>query len=194
VLNGKAGELVQKFNPVGAIHLVLSIAVIALLVVFYFFPSIIGKRRDMLYIHALFITDLALGWTVIGWILCVLWVLFGLPLDAHFAIRSAVAKPQSRWWKRTKRMTTRMRAREVLEHLVNVLDFENLVRIEPSGIAPLVGMAAADVSASLYRLASLGAIVISVDNAGIRARLNPDFGRKPTLAEHMETHRIRLVV
>jgi hypothetical protein len=61
VLNGKAGELVQKFNPVGAIHLVLSIAVIALLVVFYFFPSIIGKRRDMLYIHALFITDLALG-------------------------------------------------------------------------------------------------------------------------------------
>jgi hypothetical protein len=96
VINSKAGELTQKFNPAGAIHFVLSIAVIALSVVVYFLPSIIGKRRDMLYIHMLFIANLALGWTVIGWILCVPWGLFGLTVDAHFAVHSAVAKPQSR--------------------------------------------------------------------------------------------------
>jgi hypothetical protein len=93
-------------------------------------------------------------------------------------------------------MTTHMRAddMEVLEHLVNVLDFKNLVGIDSRCMALLLDMkSSTDVSASLYRLASAGAIVISVDNAGFRARLNPNFGRKPTLAERMEAHRIRLV-
>jgi hypothetical protein len=90
VINGNAGELIQRFNPAGAIDFV------SLFVVVYFLPSIISKRRDMLYIHMLFIANLLFGWTVIGWILCVLWGLFGQTVEAHFASHSAVAKPQSR--------------------------------------------------------------------------------------------------
>jgi hypothetical protein len=96
VINGNAGALIQRFNPAGAIDFVLSIAVIALFVVVYFLPSIIGKRRDMLYIHMLFTTNLLFGWTIIAWILCVLWGLSGQTVAARMAVLGNLAKPQSR--------------------------------------------------------------------------------------------------
>jgi hypothetical protein len=90
------GDLIQRFNPVGAIDFALSVAVIPIFVVVYFLPSIIGKRRNILSIHMLFITNLLFGWTVIGWGLCMLWGLFGQTVAARMAVLSTLAKPQSR--------------------------------------------------------------------------------------------------
>jgi hypothetical protein len=39
----------------------------------YFLPTIIGfRKRD---VGAIFILNLLLGWTVIGWVVCLVWVL-----------------------------------------------------------------------------------------------------------------------
>jgi hypothetical protein len=90
------GDLIQRFHPAGAIDFALSVAVIAVFVVVYLLPSIIGKRRDILYIHMLFITNLLFGWTIIGWGLCMLWGLFGQTVPARMAVLVTLAKPQSR--------------------------------------------------------------------------------------------------
>ncbi|HWH76829.1 MAG TPA: superinfection immunity protein [Candidatus Binatus sp.] len=58
------------------------LAFIALLLVafgifVYFLPAIIGAKRQVTASGFLFIINLLFGWSVIGWIVCVLWAVCG---------------------------------------------------------------------------------------------------------------------
>lgn len=51
-------------------------ALIVLLVI-YFLPSIIAKARERPNSQAIFLTNLLLGWTLVGWIAAMAWVFNG---------------------------------------------------------------------------------------------------------------------
>lgn len=46
---------------------------ITLLLLAYFLPSIIAKARNARNVAAIFVLNLTLGWTVIGWIIALVW-------------------------------------------------------------------------------------------------------------------------
>ncbi|MGD0643171.1 MAG: superinfection immunity protein [Roseiarcus sp.] len=48
-----------------------------LLLVFYFAPSIIALIRGHLSTAAIFVLNLILGWTFVGWIIALIWSLTG---------------------------------------------------------------------------------------------------------------------
>lgn len=41
----------------------------------YFVPTIVAKNRKHRNYYALFMANLLLGWTVIGWIVCLIWAM-----------------------------------------------------------------------------------------------------------------------
>jgi hypothetical protein len=52
----------------------------------YLLPAIIGTRRDTATVALLFVINLFYGWTVIGWLACLLWAVYGRTTaeDAHW--------------------------------------------------------------------------------------------------------------
>src|SRR6185437_15385625 len=57
--------------------LILSACLVAVCVSFYLLPFIIGRRRDISTVGALFIVNLIFGWTLVGWFGCLLWAAVG---------------------------------------------------------------------------------------------------------------------
>lgn len=53
--------------------IVLALMVTAISALLYFFPSIIGWRKKNF--GAIFVLNLLLGWTIIGWIVSLVWAL-----------------------------------------------------------------------------------------------------------------------
>lgn len=49
------------------------VAILALLVLFHFLPTLIALLRGHHNGFAIFLTNLLLGWTVIGWIIAFIW-------------------------------------------------------------------------------------------------------------------------
>ena len=47
--------------------------------VFYFLPSLIGALRHKRNALALFVFNLLLGWTFIGWVIAIVWSLMSDP-------------------------------------------------------------------------------------------------------------------
>lgn len=47
----------------------------ALLVAFYFLPTGIAIRRDKANLGAIFALNLLTGWTIVGWIIALVWAL-----------------------------------------------------------------------------------------------------------------------
>ena len=52
---------------------------IAIFAAIYFMPSIVGRSRDHKHKLAIFILNLALGWTLIGWLIALIWACSGRP-------------------------------------------------------------------------------------------------------------------
>lgn len=46
-------------------------------VIFYFVPAIVAGLRDHRSVWAIFVLDLLLGWTVLGWIVALVWSFTG---------------------------------------------------------------------------------------------------------------------
>ena len=44
-----------------------------LLLILYFIPSIVATAGDRKNVNAIFILNLLLGWTIIGWIVALVW-------------------------------------------------------------------------------------------------------------------------
>ena len=40
---------------------------------FYFIPSVIASKRGHKSVISIFLTNLFFGWTIIGWIVCIVW-------------------------------------------------------------------------------------------------------------------------
>ncbi|MDD5537466.1 MAG: superinfection immunity protein [Candidatus Omnitrophica bacterium] len=51
----------------------LELAFIILIVVLYFLPSLIAYLRRHKNIQAIFVLNLLLGWTVLGWVVSLVW-------------------------------------------------------------------------------------------------------------------------
>jgi type VI protein secretion system component VasK len=65
----------EDFHALAA--LVLLVALAALAVYLYFLPFAIGHNRNVSTAAALFFVNLFLGWTVVGWLFCLLWAVIG---------------------------------------------------------------------------------------------------------------------
>lgn len=63
-------------SDTGVVALVVICGVIAGLII-YFLPTIIAKNRAMDGVAALFFVNLLLGWTLIGWVVVLLWAALG---------------------------------------------------------------------------------------------------------------------
>jgi hypothetical protein len=55
------------------------LAVLLLLLAGYFLPVIIADLKGRLNVGAIFITNLIFGWTIIGWLACLIWSLTYAP-------------------------------------------------------------------------------------------------------------------
>jgi hypothetical protein len=49
------------------------LGVLILLLIIYFLPAIVASRRGHHNASAIFVLDLFLGWTLIGWVLALTW-------------------------------------------------------------------------------------------------------------------------
>jgi predicted membrane protein len=58
-------------NPISAG--IFIIALIVLVAILYFFPAYTAKRRKHVNASAIFILNLFLGWTFIGWVVALVW-------------------------------------------------------------------------------------------------------------------------
>ena len=47
-----------------------------LITVVYFVPVFVAKQRDTENLEAIFLVDLVLGWTVLGWIAALIWAIY----------------------------------------------------------------------------------------------------------------------
>ena len=59
----------------------LAIFLLALLVIFYFLPCIICNVRTTQHGAAIFLINLFLGWTVLGWIAALIWAIVEKPAE-----------------------------------------------------------------------------------------------------------------
>jgi hypothetical protein len=50
---------------------------IAIILAAYFMPWLIGLNRGVNSVIVLFLVNLLLGWTIIGWIVCMIWAVSG---------------------------------------------------------------------------------------------------------------------
>lgn len=74
-----------------------ALCVIALVVGFiYFLPSLMGSSRRVTNREALFFVNLLIGWTILGWCVCLLWAVCGKTeaQDEYFRTRSKVKLEQ----------------------------------------------------------------------------------------------------
>ncbi|WP_158258227.1 superinfection immunity protein [Rhodopila globiformis] len=52
-------------------------AILAAALVLYFLPVLMGRQRDVSTIQGLALVNLLLGWTVVGWLACLIWAAVG---------------------------------------------------------------------------------------------------------------------
>jgi hypothetical protein len=56
---------------------ILGFILLALIISLYFLPAIIGGKRGINASGALFFVNLIFGWTVLGWLVCLIWAASG---------------------------------------------------------------------------------------------------------------------
>jgi len=64
-------------NGDGAALVVTLLLMLAMGVLFYFLPAIIGSKRRVNNSGWLFVVNLLFGWSGLGWIVCLLWAVCG---------------------------------------------------------------------------------------------------------------------
>ena len=77
------------FGPIGPLELII----ILVLIVPYFVPSIIAFSRKHQNATAIFALNLLLGWTIIGWIACLVWALTAKQVEQTINITTASPQP-----------------------------------------------------------------------------------------------------
>jgi hypothetical protein len=68
--------------------IVFVLAVLGVLTVLYFLPTIIAVKRQKANVTPIVLVDLLLGWTVIGWIVALIWALSTQVVDKEPATGS----------------------------------------------------------------------------------------------------------
>jgi Superinfection immunity protein/zinc-ribbon domain len=67
-------------------------------VALYFLPTIIGSTRQKTNLMGIFLVNVFLGWSVIGWIIALVWAVSTERIDQiPYARRAPVPEPQGRF-------------------------------------------------------------------------------------------------
>ena len=65
-------------QPTEAASLILGLGIIVFVIAIYFLPTILAASRKLASAGGLlFVVNLLLGWTLIGWAVCLLWAALG---------------------------------------------------------------------------------------------------------------------
>lgn len=57
----------------------MMIVLIVIALVVYFIPTVLGRKRGIPLVGWLFVVNLLVGWTLLGWIGCLLWAVLATP-------------------------------------------------------------------------------------------------------------------
>jgi hypothetical protein len=76
------------FGSFGELGLIVLVSLVVGLVL-YFLPTIIAVKRQKANVTPIVLVNLLLGWTVIGWIIALIWSLWTEPADQGPATGSA---------------------------------------------------------------------------------------------------------
>lgn len=60
-------------TPQGSVVLICLLVLVAML--FYLFPTILAFAREVVHLRRIFLVNLLLAWTVVGWISVLIWSL-----------------------------------------------------------------------------------------------------------------------
>lgn len=73
----------------------IAIIIMVCAVAWYLMPAIIGYKRGVNSPFSLLCLNLLLGWTVLGWIVCLIWAVSGATRaqDAFYKAQAAAARP-----------------------------------------------------------------------------------------------------
>ena len=71
--------ILQQSPPGDALGGTILLAFIALL---YFLPWVVAARRQHHQVNSIFMLNFLLGWTVLGWIMALVWSVSHVPRDA----------------------------------------------------------------------------------------------------------------
>lgn len=80
----------------GGIVLLYIIGAGTVALMIYFLPAIIGRSREISSGGALFFVNLLFGWTVIGWLFCMLWAATGATRGQDAFFKNRAAPPQNK--------------------------------------------------------------------------------------------------
>lgn len=62
-------------------ELLKALSLVALVIVIYFIPAIVAYNRNHHQEGAIFILNLFLGWTLLGWVAALVWAATAIPKD-----------------------------------------------------------------------------------------------------------------
>jgi len=62
-------------------HVLLSVVAFLLLLVIYFVPTMVARSRNHINATAIFVANLLLGWTVLGWAIAMVWAFTITPVS-----------------------------------------------------------------------------------------------------------------
>jgi fucose permease len=65
-----------------------AVVLMSILLVGYFLPWMVGKSRDIQHNGILFFINLLAGWTVVGWLACLIWATCAQSRERHYYRRS----------------------------------------------------------------------------------------------------------
>lgn len=60
-------------NPITLVGVALAIAIAIIVFKVYFYPTALAKGRNHPQKEAIFVLNLALGWTFVGWVIALVW-------------------------------------------------------------------------------------------------------------------------
>ncbi len=66
-------------TPQGSVVVIVALAVLGVL--FYLFPALLGLAMGIVHWRGVLVVNALLGWTVLGWIAALVWVLLDRPRD-----------------------------------------------------------------------------------------------------------------
>lgn len=87
------GSAKAQTSGADSASIIVGLVILALSLVLYFLPSIIGSKRGISSSGALFFVNLLLGWTGLGWLFCMIWAATGATRAQDAYYRNASARP-----------------------------------------------------------------------------------------------------
>jgi Superinfection immunity protein len=80
----------------------LALGLVLLVLIIYFLPSLVATNRGKKHSEAIFVLNLFLGWTILGWVAALVWSVADEPLISDRKVSNAVGNTRSSGFDRPK--------------------------------------------------------------------------------------------